>query len=46
MRRSHHHAAVPSVVICKCGEATLPHSVCSACGSYRGRQVLPQPAAE
>lgn len=41
MRRAHHHAAVPPVVFCKCGEATLPHSVCASCGEYRGRQVLP-----
>ena len=41
MRRAHHHAAVPSVVICQCGEPTLPHKVCSKCGSYKGRQVLP-----
>ena len=41
MRRAHHHAAVPSVVFCTCGEPTLPHRVCSKCGTYRGRQVLP-----
>ncbi len=41
MRRAHHHAAVPAVVYCQCGEPTLPHRVCSSCGSYRGRQVLP-----
>lgn len=46
MRRSHHHAAVPPVVFCQCGEATLPHTVCAACGTYRGRQVLQQSAAE
>lgn len=46
MRRSHHHAAIPPVVFCQCGEPTLPHSVCAACGVYRGRQVVSQPAAE
>jgi large subunit ribosomal protein L32 len=44
MRRAHHHVAVPPVVVCACGEATLPHSVCPSCGVYRGRQVVPQPA--
>ena len=43
MRRSHHHVAIPSVVFCQCGEATLPHKVCAACGQYRGRQVVPHP---
>ena len=37
MRRSHHHVAVPAVVVCSCGQATLPHAICPACGSYRGR---------
>lgn len=37
MRRSHHHVAVPAVVLCKCGNPTLPHTVCPACGNYRGR---------
>jgi large subunit ribosomal protein L32 len=23
-----------------CGEATLPHRVCSKCGNYGGRQVV------
>lgn len=40
MRRSHHHVAVPSVVICSCGKPTLPHAVCPACGGYRGRNYL------
>ena len=39
MRRSHHKVAVPSVVYCECGEATLPHRVCAACGTYNGRQI-------
>ena len=46
MRRAHHHVAVPPVVVCKCGEATLPHTVCPACGMYRDRQVVPQSDAE
>ncbi len=41
MRRAHHHVAIPPVVFCKCGEATLPHVVCPACGTYRDRQIVP-----
>jgi large subunit ribosomal protein L32 len=40
MRRAHDHVAVPSVVFCECGEPTLPHRACSACGTYKGRKVL------
>lgn len=39
MRRAHQRVAVPSVVYCECGEATLQHRVCAACGSYNGRQI-------
>lgn len=46
MRRSHHRVAIPNVVLCKCGEATLPHSVCPSCGSYRGRQLVEASGAE
>jgi large subunit ribosomal protein L32 len=46
MRRSHHKVAVPSVVLCPCGEPTLPHRACAVCGSYRGRRVLSVPSAE
>ncbi len=38
MRRSHHHVAVPPVVLCKCGNPTLPHTVCPSCGQYRDRE--------
>lgn len=41
MRRSHHHVAVPAVVICSCGKPALPHAVCPSCGAYRGRSYLP-----
>ncbi|MDL2216282.1 50S ribosomal protein L32 [Desulfovibrio sp. OttesenSCG-928-M14] len=37
MRRSHHHVAVPAVVLCQCGSPTVPHAVCPSCGNYRGR---------
>ena len=40
MRRAHDKVAVPNVVYCECGEPTLPHRVCSVCGSYKGRQVV------
>lgn len=40
MRRSHHHVAVPAVVICPCGKPTVPHAVCPSCGNYRGRSYL------
>jgi len=40
-RRSHHALTPVQTVVCKqCGRPTLPHSVCSNCGWYRGRQVL------
>lgn len=40
MRRAHDHVAVPNVILCECGEPTLPHRVCPACGTYKGRQYL------
>ncbi len=40
MRRSHDHVDVPNVIICKCGEPTLPHRICPSCGTYKGRQML------
>lgn len=40
MRRAHDHMTTPNVVYCECGEPTLPHRACSACGAYKGRQVV------
>lgn len=40
MRRSHDHVAVPNFVYCECGEATLSHTICPACGTYRGRTYV------
>lgn len=38
MRRSHDHVAIPNVVYCECGEASLSHCICPGCGKYKGRQ--------
>ena len=40
MRRSHDHVAIPNIVYCSCGEPTVSHRACSACGTYKGRQVI------
>ncbi|WP_243544120.1 50S ribosomal protein L32 [Pseudodesulfovibrio tunisiensis] len=40
MRRANDRVEIPNVIYCECGEPTLPHRVCEACGSYKGRQVL------
>ena len=40
-RRAHDFLVRPGISICpNCGEAKLPHRVCSACGHYRGREVI------
>jgi len=41
MRRQQHDKVTPvQLVSCeKCGEATLPHRACAACGHYKGRKV-------
>lgn len=41
-RRRSHLALVPiSLSECpRCHEPKLPHRVCTACGTYRGREVL------
>lgn len=40
-RRSHHGVTKPAVTTCqKCGQNVRPHYACSACGNYRGRNVL------
>jgi large subunit ribosomal protein L32 len=41
LRRSHHAKKPKSIQACtQCGKATLPHRICSHCGSYKGRQIL------
>ncbi len=33
----------PSLAECPdCGEKILPHRVCPYCGSYKGREILPE----
>ena len=40
-RRTHFKLEVPGMVACpSCGEMKLTHRICSACGSYKGREVI------
>jgi len=40
-RRSHDRLAAPAQSVCpQCGAPRRPHRVCSACGSYKGRNVI------
>ncbi len=33
--------SVPNLVKCsKCGELTMPHRMCKACGTYNKKQVI------
>jgi large subunit ribosomal protein L32 len=43
MRRSH-HALMPgfSIVCPKCGAAQARHRACPECGTYRGKQIVPE----
>lgn len=39
--RTHWKLAKPTLTKCpQCGQTSIPHRVCTACGFYRGRQVL------
>lgn len=41
MRRSHHALTATQTQECKnCGELTLPHHICQACGHYNNREVF------
>ncbi len=41
MRRSHHGLKAKGISYCpNCGETKLPHTVCAACGHYKGKQVM------
>jgi large subunit ribosomal protein L32 len=45
MRRSHHALTPTKFQECpNCGELKLPHNMCSACGHYNGREVVPSEA--
>jgi large subunit ribosomal protein L32 len=40
-RRSHDALRPPQWIACpQCSEPTLPHRVCSHCGTYRGRTLV------
>ena len=40
-RRANWKGSVPETTVCpNCGETVLTHTVCTACGSYKGKQVL------
>ncbi len=42
MRRSHDHLTPAGMSVCtNCGQVKKPHSVCEACGHYKGKSVLP-----
>ncbi len=40
-RRANWKMYVPNLVKCsKCGEFTMPHRVCKACGTYNKKQII------
>jgi|JI10StandDraft_1071094.scaffolds.fasta_scaffold28001_6 large subunit ribosomal protein L32 len=40
-RRSHHALKAGTFAVCtNCGAKRQPHTVCAACGYYRGRKVV------
>jgi len=40
-RRANTGIDAPALSICpQCGEATMPHSACPSCGTYKGRDVV------
>ncbi len=42
-RRSHHALSGAAFSACShCGATRAPHTVCTACGYYRGRKVIDQ----
>jgi len=41
MRRAHHFLTGPGISTCaNCGAVRRPHSVCTGCGHYKGKQVM------
>ena len=46
-RRSHNALTAPNLVTCpQCKAPALPHHICLACGSYKGRQVIALPSQD
>ncbi|MBI9035752.1 MAG: 50S ribosomal protein L32 [Bacteroidales bacterium] len=44
-RRAHDGLKFSNLVTCNnCGEMRLPHTVCSSCGYYQGREVIKKDA--
>jgi large subunit ribosomal protein L32 len=42
-RRTHQNLTTPHLVHCdNCDEFKRPHYVCPHCGTYNGRQILPE----
>jgi large subunit ribosomal protein L32 len=40
-RRAHDSLTAANLVQCSnCGEMRLPHTVCSKCGFYQGREII------
>lgn len=40
-RRNHHKLKPIQLVACdNCGEMKRPHTVCQACGHYKGREII------
>lgn len=41
MRRAHHALRAPGLSVCSnCGEMRAPHTICGACGFYKGVQRI------
>ncbi len=41
-RRANWKMSTPNLIKCsRCGELTMPHRVCKACGSYNNREIIP-----
>ena len=42
MRRAHDFLTAPASSLCpQCKAPKLPHRACSACGTYKGKEVIP-----
>lgn len=41
MRRAHDALTAPTTIVCShCGEQKIRHQVCSACGMYKGKEII------